>query len=255
MPLKPIAVTPVLPLPPGWHEAIDPRYNNHPYWYHPATGERTWERPRGLPPGWMDAVDPATGVMYFYNHGTGQRQWERPGTEAAAAAAAGGLPPGQPEFLPSPTFAGARPGFKFTAGKYGVGYYWDDPVRAHQERHKAPVAATISARPVPSVGPAADDEGEGEGGPKKTRAEKIAEMQAARNANRGRNRGGSRKEEELDPMDPAAYSDAPRGGWAIGLEGVQPSAADTTAGGPLFQQRPYPSPGAVLRANQKALQK
>lgn len=51
----------------------------------------------------------------------------------------------------------------------------------------------------------------------------------------------------------AAYSDAPRGGWAVGLEGVQPKAADTTAGGPLFQQRPYPAPGAVLRANQKAL--
>lgn len=53
----------------------------------------------------------------------------------------------------------------------------------------------------------------------------------------------------------AAYSDAPKGGWGVGLEGVQPRAADTTAGGPLFQQRPYPSPGSVLRANQKMLQK
>jgi len=33
------------------------------------------------------------------------------------------------------------------------------------------------------------------------------------------------------------------------LKGVQPRAADTTAAGPLFQQRPYPSPGAVLRKN------
>ena len=51
----------------------------------------------------------------------------------------------------------------------------------------------------------------------------------------------------------SSYSDAPRGGWSSGLEGVQPRAADTTAGGPLFQKRPYPSPGDVLRANQKAL--
>ncbi len=51
----------------------------------------------------------------------------------------------------------------------------------------------------------------------------------------------------------ASYSDAPRGRWSTGLEGAQPRAADTTAGGPLFQSRPYPSPGAVLRANQKAL--
>ncbi|RRT52518.1 hypothetical protein B296_00035294 [Ensete ventricosum] len=42
---------------------------------------------------------------------------------------------------------------------------------------------------------------------------------------------------------------APRGGWVVGLKGVQPRAADTTATGPLFQQRPYPSPGAVLRKN------
>jgi polyglutamine-binding protein 1 len=53
----------------------------------------------------------------------------------------------------------------------------------------------------------------------------------------------------------SAYSDAPRGGWSTGLEGAQPKAADTTAGGPLFQQRPYPSPGSVLRANQKQLGK
>ncbi|KAM7271657.1 hypothetical protein ACFE04_030871 [Oxalis oulophora] len=57
------------------------------------------------------------------------------------------------------------------------------------------------------------------------------------------------EDDELDPMDPSAYSDAPRGGWVVGLKGVQPRAADTTATGPLFQQRPYPSPGAVLRRN------
>lgn len=43
-----------------------------------------------------------------------------------------------------------------------------------------------------------------------------------------------------------------RGTWASGLErgpitkGTS-GAADPTASGPLFQQRPYPSPGAVLR--------
>ena len=54
-------------------------------------------------------------------------------------------------------------------------------------------------------------------------------------------------------MDPSAYSDAPLGGWTQGMDGAQPRAADTTASGPLFQSRPYPSPGAVLRANQKAI--
>jgi polyglutamine-binding protein 1 len=32
-------------------------------------------------------------------------------------------------------------------------------------------------------------------------------------------------------------------------------AADSTASGPLFQSRPYPAPGSVLRANQAALDK
>ncbi|XP_022526361.1 polyglutamine-binding protein 1 [Astyanax mexicanus] len=64
-------------------------------------------------------------------------------------------------------------------------------------------------------------------------------------------RGGSRKQEEMDPMDPSAYSDAPRGSWSTGLpkRNEAKTGADTTAAGPLFQQRPYPSPGAVLRAN------
>jgi polyglutamine-binding protein 1 len=65
----------------------------------------------------------------------------------------------------------------------------------------------------------------------------------------GRRRGGGNKD-DIDPMDPSSYSDAPQGSWSMGLEG-QIRAADSTAGGPLFQQRPYPSPGSVLRQNNK----
>lgn len=35
-------------LPQGWFEAIDPTYN-HPYWYNPTTGERTWQKPQVCP--------------------------------------------------------------------------------------------------------------------------------------------------------------------------------------------------------------
>ncbi|XP_077982149.1 polyglutamine-binding protein 1-like isoform X2 [Glandiceps talaboti] len=60
--------------------------------------------------------------------------------------------------------------------------------------------------------------------------------------------------EELDPMDPSAYSDTPRGGWTSGLvmQGEAKTGVDTTANGPLFQQRPYPSPGEILRQNKAA---
>lgn len=54
----------------------------------------------------------------------------------------------------------------------------------------------------------------------------------------------------LDPMDPAAYSDIPRGSWSAGLQQEnKKTGADTTASGALYQMRPYPSPSAVLLAN------
>lgn len=54
----------------------------------------------------------------------------------------------------------------------------------------------------------------------------------------------------LDPMDPAAYSDIPRGNWSAGLQQEnKKTGVDSTASGALFQMRPYPSPSAVLLAN------
>ncbi|GAB6023361.1 hypothetical protein CHUAL_008158 [Chamberlinius hualienensis] len=72
--------------------------------------------------------------------------------------------------------------------------------------------------------------------------------------NKNKNRAGRNKANDLDPMDPASYSDIPRGTWSTGLEryGEAKTGADTTASGPLYQMRPYPSPGAVLRANAEA---
>jgi len=74
---------------------------------------------------------------------------------------------------------------------------------------------------------------------------------------KGRGRQGYGKKDDLDPMDPAAYSDIPRGGWSEGLDqrGKAKTGVDTTASGPLFQQRPYPSPGEILRANQSLKKK
>ncbi|XP_067941750.1 polyglutamine-binding protein 1-like [Watersipora subatra] len=60
--------------------------------------------------------------------------------------------------------------------------------------------------------------------------------------------------EELDPMDPASYSEVERGSWSTGLKADTKTGVDTTASGPLFQQRPYPSPGDILRAQAAAQQ-
>ncbi|GIL47036.1 hypothetical protein Vafri_3871 [Volvox africanus] len=227
------------PLLPGWYETVDPRHGR-PYYYNPTTGERVWLRPiKSLPRGWTWAVDPSTGVTYFYCPATGERSWIRPVSR---------------DFIPSPSFLGARPGYVFKRGAQGVGYYVDDPDQALAE-----FLETQRAAPGGLIGPELrgggeeGEEGQGPGGSRKSRMEAIAEQQRLRNEARGRMAKKAGQEEELDPMDPAAYSDAPRGTWSTGLEGAQPSAADTTAGGPLFQSRPYPAPGSVLRANKKAL--
>ncbi|XP_025082235.1 polyglutamine-binding protein 1-like isoform X2 [Pomacea canaliculata] len=70
-------------------------------------------------------------------------------------------------------------------------------------------------------------------------------------------RRGRKRKDDLDPMDPAAYSDIPRGSWTDGLDmrGSAKTGVDVTASGPLFQQRPYPSPGDILRANQQLKKK
>ena len=64
-------------------------------------------------------------------------------------------------------------------------------------------------------------------------------------------RKGRGDDDPLDPMDPAAYSEVPRGTWATGLvDGTSnKGGVDSTATGPIFQQRPYPSPGDIMRAN------
>ena len=81
-----------------------------------------------------------------------------------------------------------------------------------------------------------------------TRAVSGKLERAGKNKRKGR---FNADDDALDPMDPAAYSDVPRGGWAEGLAtgGDAKTGVDSTASGPLFQQRPYPSPGAILRAN------
>lgn len=62
---------------------------------------------------------------------------------------------------------------------------------------------------------------------------------------------GNNNDDPLDPMDPASYSDIPRGKWSDGLnidDGNHKTGVDPTVSG-SYQQRPYPSPGAVLQAN------
>jgi len=259
-------------LPPGWEKAMDPTYN-HEYYYNASTGERSWVRPGAspaaaapaasahsqLPQGWVEAVDPASGATYYCNAALGLTQWTRP------MGASSGIPALQEAFQASDTFTGPRLGYVFKSGPLGPGYYLDTP--------PAPGSASGSTPPwiADTQAAAVEQQQEqvlGRGDPERkrpreTRQERVEREQRERRMRlqtagrgggpRGGGRGRGANRDELDPMDPSAYSDAPQGGWSLGLEGCQPKAADTTAGGPLFQQRPYPSPGSVLRANKKMM--
>jgi polyglutamine-binding protein 1 len=87
------------------------------------------------------------------------------------------------------------------------------------------------------------------------RNERNSSKSRIKDRNRERQTKGRtvRKTNDLDPMDPSAYSDIPRGKWSDGLDkkGDVKSGVDSTASGPLFQMRPYPNPGAVLRMNKE----
>ena len=214
------------PLPPGWAQAIDPTYNTA-YWFCRATGVRSWTHPAAassvfvaappppppppppamskLPPGWRTVVEPTTGRPY-YAHATGETSWTRPPCAAAAA------------------------GLKRCkgCGGFGVGLLRSHgfclhcsvalgcmpPGVASVIAPPAPPAATL---PAPTVG-LAQPAPAPRSGALMSAAAAAASARGARAAGRGGGRGrGFEAAQELDPMDPSSYSDAPRGGWGAGL--------------------------------------
>lgn len=256
-------IEPKSSLSPGWLEAKDPATGSV-YFYNQSTGQSQWERPTSKttvytsPPvlststsDWQEAIDSTTGQKYYYNTKTNESKWERPicmmkPTNQDPAAAHGSA-------LCSNRCAGC--------GGWGLGLVqsWgycnhctrvlNVPVPNHlshvhennEFRYKwqADIAAAVKTEDVKTSSHA-----------EVTRKDvKTRSASKPPFAKTGRKKQGPSETDELDPMDPSSYSDAPRGGWGVGLKGVQPKAADTTATGPLFQQRPYPSPGAVLRKN------
>lgn len=245
-------------LPPGWVEAKDPT-SGASYFYNQSTGMTQWDRPgaplntmqhqappsSSLPENWEEALDQSTGQKYYYNTNTQATQWEPP------TAVNPGVAPH------APTNAAVEMAAQNTdiwnsqmqrclgCGGWGVGLvqpwgYCNHCTRVQnlpfQQYPSYPNNTTHSSSNKNPGNVAAKDRS----------SAKPPFGKANRKDHRKRNRP---EDDELDPMDPSSYSDAPRGGWVVGLKGVQPRAADTTAAGPLFQQRPYPSPGAVLRKN------
>ncbi|CAB3406890.1 unnamed protein product [Caenorhabditis bovis] len=174
-----------------------------------------------LPEGWEEVYDPGVAKFYFWNRTTDEVCW---------------LSPRHPKaYISDPAPRVAR---ENAQGLFGEA----EPLsRPSEDRRKS-------------------DRGESRWGdrdrdrekndkrrrrdPEEDEDEDVSEMDDRARLKRAKRKG-------IDPMDPAAYGDAPVGKWSDGMRAEQVTGADVTAGGPLFQQRPYPAPGAILRKQGK----
>ncbi|GAU34358.1 hypothetical protein TSUD_20650 [Trifolium subterraneum] len=225
-------------LPPGWVEAKDPGSGAF-YYYNESTGRSQWEKPRDaslieqstpsslLPENWVVALDETSGHKYYYNTKTQVSQWVHP--NSAQKVVSDQLTHVDDQSSNLPRCMGC--------GGWGVGLvqswgYCNHCTRLLNLPQCQYLSSSLNNQQSSAAHPMENSD--------KTASKPSKKL--------GKKRAPE-EDDELDPMDPSSYSDAPRGGWVVGLKGVQPRAADTTATGPLFQQRPYPSPGAVLRKN------
>nr|CAB3475223.1 unnamed protein product [Digitaria exilis] len=204
-----------------------------------------------LPAGWVEAKDPTTGAPYFYNQSTGVTQWDRP---------CGPVNTMQHQVSPSLPENWEEATDKSTGHKY----YYNTKTHATQWEPPTAVNTVVTSHAptntaVEPVAQTADiwnsqmQRCSGCGGwgiglvqpwgycNHCTRIQNIPFQQYPSYPNNVVHSSGNNA---LKPQGNVAAKDR-----VVGLKGVQPRAADTTAAGPLFQQRPYPSPGAVLRKN------
>lgn len=217
------------PLPAGWEAVMDPQGSGDYYYWHAGTNVTTWERPSSQIPTAVPSGD--TGVPTLKNHtsgsflsaetsgggepGHGREPTGRGGTELPRANDLGSLPEGWKEVKHAATgqicYVHAASGVK----------RWSRPTIAGD------VTSDIQQT-------------------RQTHLEAARQAELAQTGAKGGKDGGGKKRgrEEIDPLDPTGGRGS--GGWTQGLGGGD-RMADSTAGGSLWQQRPLPAPGAVLK--------
>ncbi|GMY19781.1 polyglutamine-binding protein 1, partial [Fagus crenata] len=234
-------------LPLGWVESKDPA-SGASYYYNEKTGKSQWERPVGasavtqhpsplpLPEGWVEALDETTGHKYYYNTKTHVSQWKHPDSSLQVVSQdCDSMVPrsGADVNLDDQYCTGNAANSIWNdqlseltkcmgCGGWGVGLVQMWGYCNHCTRVlNLPQCQYLSTRSSDQT---------------KEDSDKNASKQRSNwkpPMGKGSKRSGKKRayteDDELDPMDPSSYSDAPRGGWVVGLKGVQPRAADTTA--------------------------
>ncbi|UYV70895.1 PQBP1 [Cordylochernes scorpioides] len=185
-----------------------------------------------LPDGWKELYDPGTGRHYYWKIATDEVCWLSPSHPRAQVSA-----PAEK--------------LRATMLKETTELEMDEP--SEDEEEKSGTETDLSDEDMDNDGDEEkmdDSETSEEERPESRSKDSTSSRRRPleRIDKRGRVRAANN---DLDPMDPASYSDIPRGTWSAGLEkrGDGKTGIDTTANGPLYQMRPYPNPGAVLRLN------
>lgn len=224
-------------LPPGWKSKVDATYGRV-YYYNKALNKTQWERPEAseraappppprakpavvapLPPGWQATIDPASGREYYFNPHTQKTSWERPKDAASAVgmkrcSGCGGFGRGLVKdhgycVHCSRVLQIYPPGVKsldVVDNKFVTKRERSAPPPPAAETKVTPAAAIAKPANVRhEIGPTTHSRAE-PGPAAKKRA--VLPPRASK----------PKDEEPLDPMDPAAYSDAPRGTWGTGIE-------------------------------------
>ncbi|KAK7075089.1 Polyglutamine-binding protein 1 [Halocaridina rubra] len=186
-----------------------------------------------LPVHWKEVMDQGIGRYYYWNTETDLVSW---------------LPPGHPRCQVSRSAATLRKEMASETKKNQHSDDEDNDIAKVDEEEDEDMDDHDSEKSEDSEEELSRDE---------KRERKLERRDRSRDGGRERDRDKDRKgrrrsqKDDLDPMDPASYGDCGRGTWSSGLpkRNEARTGADVTASGPLFQMRPYPSPGAVLRAN------
>jgi len=218
------------PLPPGWEAVPDPAGSGDAYYWHATSNATTWERPKATAAKGVTVAPTAmmsSSSSSLCSNSLGGSKVASTTTAAAAVAGGGG---GAGGGCVSVSVSDLPPGWKEVkhAATGQVCYVHET---SNLKRWTKPTAADDLSSDIQQT--------------RQAHADAARQQQQQQQQQRGgkiKKRG--REGEEVDPMDPTGGKGG--GGWTQGLGGDD-RMADSTAGGSLWQQRPLPAPGAVLR--------
>uniref|UniRef100_A0A7S2W7K5 WW domain-containing protein n=1 Tax=Rhizochromulina marina TaxID=1034831 RepID=A0A7S2W7K5_9STRA len=224
-----------------------------------ASGKEPASGRSALPSWWKAVQDEESGDTYYWNELTNETSWERPEVGSAEDEAAAGKESakgsGGADQAPGPGANASLPsGWKqMTHAATGQAIYehtstkekrWTRPTSEHD---KTDIKPTAVAEDVPK-----DKATVGFGFSMNLKGGKRKDPSGGGKDKKGKSAKKTKfdfqKSGKVDPMDPTGEDTSK---WSQGSSNPGERMADSTASGPLWQQRPYPAPGAILRGKKK----